>query len=173
MLKVKLKTAFLECSKWSRESTVWFSHIWEFSDTRIPSVSCPQYKVKVKVMSDSLRPHRPYSPWNSPGQNTGLGNLSLLWVIFPTQGSNPGLPLCRQILYQLSHKGSPRYKVALLIWMNQPGVLMPLLKGTYIRAVNENILKICGFCFLWSRSSFACSLSMAGGRITLPCEILK
>ena len=46
------------------------------------------------------------SPWNSPGQNTGVGNLSL--QIFPFQGSNPGLPHCRQILYQLSHQGSPR-----------------------------------------------------------------
>ena len=42
------------------------------------------------------------------GQNTGGGSLSLLQGIFPTQGSNPGLPHCRQILYQLSHKGSPR-----------------------------------------------------------------
>ena len=56
------------------------------------------------VVSDSLR----HSPWNSPGQNTGVGSLSLLQGIFPTQGSNPGLPHCRQILYQLSHKGSPR-----------------------------------------------------------------
>ena len=45
---------------------------------------------------------------NSPGQNTGVGNLSLLQGIFPTQGSNPGLPPCKWILYQLSHKGSPR-----------------------------------------------------------------
>ena len=43
---------------------------------------------------------------NSPGQNIGV-SLSLLQGIFPTQGSNPGLPHCRQILYQLSHKGSP------------------------------------------------------------------
>ena len=48
-----------------------------------------------------------YSPWNSPGQNTGVGSLCLLQGIFPTQGSNPGLPHCRRILYQLSHKGSP------------------------------------------------------------------
>ena len=60
------------------------------------------------VMSDSLQPHGLYSPWNSAGQNTGVGSLSLLWGIFPTQGSNPGLPHCRQILYQLSHQGSPR-----------------------------------------------------------------
>ena len=44
----------------------------------------------------------------SPGQNTGVGSLSLLQGIFPTQGSNPGLPHCRWILFQLSHKGSPR-----------------------------------------------------------------
>ena len=60
------------------------------------------------VVSDSLQLHGLYSPWNSPGQNTGVGNLSLLQEIFPTQGLNPGLPHCRQILYQLSHKGSPR-----------------------------------------------------------------
>ena len=58
-------------------------------------------------MSDSLWPHGLYSPWNSPGQNTGVGSLSLLQGIIPTQRSNPGLPNCRQILYHLSHKGSP------------------------------------------------------------------
>ena len=58
------------------------------------------------VVSDSLRPHGLYSPWNSPGQNTGVGSLSILQGIFPTQELNPGLPHCRQILYQLSHKGS-------------------------------------------------------------------
>ena len=60
------------------------------------------------VVSDSLWPHGLYKPWNSPGQNTGVGILSLLQKIFPTQGSSPGLPHCRRILYQLSHKGSPR-----------------------------------------------------------------
>ena len=57
-------------------------------------------------MSDSLQPHRLYSPWYSPGQNIGVGNLSLLQGIFLTQGLNPGLLHCRQILYQLSLKGS-------------------------------------------------------------------
>ena len=68
------------------------------------------------VMSDFVTPvhgilqYSPqlYSPWNAPGQNTGVGSLSLFQVIFPTQGSNTGLPQCGQILYQLSHKGSPR-----------------------------------------------------------------
>ena len=60
------------------------------------------------VMSHSLQPHGLYSPWNSSGQNTEVGSLSLLKGILPTQGSNPGLLHCRQILYQLSHQGSPR-----------------------------------------------------------------
>ena len=63
------------------------------------------------VVSDSLRPHGLYSPWNSPGQNTGVGSLPLLQEIFPTQGSNPGVPHCRWILYQLSHKGSPSNEI--------------------------------------------------------------
>ena len=54
-------------------------------------------------MSDSL-----YSPWNSLGQNTAEGGLSLLHGLFSAQESNPGLPNCRRILHQLSHKGSPR-----------------------------------------------------------------
>ena len=60
------------------------------------------------VASDSLGPHGLYSPWNSPGQNTGVGSLSLLQGNFPTHALNPGLLNCRQILSQLSHKGSPR-----------------------------------------------------------------
>jgi len=47
--------------------------------------------------------------WNSPGQHIKEGSHSLLQGMFPTPGSNPGLPHCRQILYQLSHKGSPTY----------------------------------------------------------------
>ena len=68
-------------------------------------------KVKAKITQSchvSLRPHRLYSPWNSLGQNTGVGSRPLLQGFFPTQGSNPGLPRCRHILYQLSNQGSPR-----------------------------------------------------------------
>ena len=55
-----------------------------------------------------MQPSGLHSPWNSPGQNTGVSSLSLLQGIFPTHGSNSDLPHCRRILYQLSHKGSPR-----------------------------------------------------------------
>ena len=60
-----------------------------------------------QVVSDSLQPHGLYSPWNSPGQDTGVGSCSFPQGIFPTQGLNPGLLHCRQILYQLSHQESP------------------------------------------------------------------
>ena len=49
------------------------------------------------VVSDTLRSHGLYSPWNSPGQNTGMGSLSLLQGIFATQGSNPGLTHSLQV----------------------------------------------------------------------------
>ena len=62
----------------------------------------------LSVMSDSLQPHGLHSSWNYPGQNTVVGSLSLLQGIFATQGLNPGLLHCRQILYQLSHNRSPR-----------------------------------------------------------------
>ena len=68
------------------------------------------------VVYNSLRPHGLCSPRNSPGQNTGVGSLSLLQGIFPTQGSKSGLPYCRRILYQLSHKGRPR----ILEWVAYP-----------------------------------------------------
>ena len=67
-------------------------------------------------MSDSFQSHGLYSPWTSPGQNTGMGSHSLLQQISPTQESNPGLPLCTWILYPLSHQGSPR----ILEWVVYP-----------------------------------------------------
>ena len=73
------------------------------------------------VKSNSLQP-RDYNlsgfsiHGDYPGQGTGMGSRSLLQGIFPTQGLNPGLPHCKWILYQLSHKGSPR----ILEWVANP-----------------------------------------------------
>ena len=53
---------------------------------------------------------------DSPGKNTETGCHALFQGIFPTQGSNPGLPHCRQILYHLTHQGSPR----ILEWVANP-----------------------------------------------------
>ena len=73
--------------------------------------SCIMYVCS--VTSSSLRLYRPQPPrllcpWESPGKNTGVGCHAFLRGIFPTQGSNPGLPHCRWILYCLSHQRSPR-----------------------------------------------------------------
>ena len=87
---------------------------WFLSKT-LSSV-CMKWSENRSVISNSLRPHELYSPWNSPGQNTEMGSLSLLQGIFPTQGSNPGLPHCGRILYQLSHKGNSR----ILEWIVYP-----------------------------------------------------
>ena len=101
------------------------------------------------VVLDSLQPHRLYSPWNSPGQNTGMGCLSLLQGMFSTQGSNPGLLHCRQILYQLSHKGSPRIlewvaylfsRVSSWPW-NRTGVSW--IAGRYFKPAFSSKLLIC------------------------------
>ena len=102
-----------ECSFCS----VWCSCPWmlmgRIEDSE-PSVD-PESESR-SVVSNSWRPHGLYSPRNSLDQNTGVGSLFLLQGIFPTQGSNPGLQYCRQILYQLSHKGSPR----ILKWVAYP-----------------------------------------------------
>ena len=75
---------------------------------RASELSQVTQKVKVKVaqLCPTLCDPMDCSPWNSPGQNTGVGSLSLLQGIFPAQGLNPGLLHCRWILYWLSHKGS-------------------------------------------------------------------
>ena len=66
------------------------------------------------VVSNSLRPHGLYSPWNSPGQNTGVGSLSFLQGIFLTQELNQGLLHCRRSLYQLSYQKSPYIYICLI-----------------------------------------------------------
>ena len=76
---------------WNQKSALML--VWVISESR-------------SVVSNSLWLHGLNSPWNSPGQNTGVGSLSFLQGIFPTQGSNPSLLNCWQFLYQLSHKGS-------------------------------------------------------------------
>ena len=62
------------------------------------------------------------SPWDSPGKNTGVGCHSFLQGILPTQQSNPGLLYCKQILYLLSHQGSPDLSIDFSkSWNSQQG----------------------------------------------------
>ena len=77
------------------------------SDIFRASRSNCEVKVKFAQSCPTLQPHGLYRPWNSPGQNTGVGSLSFLRGIFPMKEWNPGLPHCKRILYHVSHKGSP------------------------------------------------------------------
>ena len=106
---------------------MWFTNSWclalservnvlhdFFWNSALQTLFLPLKVKATQLWSNSLRPQGLYSPWNSPGQHTGVDSLSLLRI--PTQGSNPGLPHCRQILYQLGHKGSSR----ILEWVAYP-----------------------------------------------------
>ena len=67
----------------------------------------------------SLQTHGLYSSWNSPDQNTGVGNLALFQGVFPTQESNQDLLHCRQMLYQLSYYGTSNPKTKIHISLNE------------------------------------------------------
>ena len=103
---------------------------------RRPFLRCPLaacfgvLKVKIPQPGLTLRPHGLYSPWNSPGQNTGVGSRSLLQGIFPTQESNPGLPRCRRATRRGPVVPSPRHT----IWSGTHAV-----SGAYLR-VNESVV---------------------------------
>ena len=90
-----------------------FSSLWLFTlKFAITNPLCCLAKLKHEgeshsVMSNSLRSHGVYSPWNPPDQNTRVGSLFLLQRVFQSQRWNPGLLHCKQVLYHLSHQGSP------------------------------------------------------------------
>ena len=82
--------------------------------SRLPATSQRTFDVKVKVKSLSrvrlfatpwTVAYKLLRPWDSPGKSTRVGCRFLLQEIFPTQGSNLGVPHCRQTLYHLSHQG--------------------------------------------------------------------
>ena len=97
--------------------------VGSYSASQIPQLKCESESRS--VMSDSLLLYGLYSPWNSLGQNTGVGSLSFLHGIFPTQGSNPGIPHSKPSIFwhsaffmiQLSHPYMTTGKtIALTIW---------------------------------------------------------
>ena len=99
------KNWILPFSTWMNQKDIMLS---EISQTEKDKYCMITQNEGCSAVSDSLWPYGLYSPWNFSGQNTGMGSLSLLQGIFPTQGSNPGLLHCRPILYQLSPKENPR-----------------------------------------------------------------
>ena len=110
------------------------------------SDSLQVWKWKSPSCVQLLQPHGLYCPWNSPGQNTGVGSLSLLQGIFPIQESNQGLLHCRQILYQLSYEGSPenalhgRRTVFMQWWDDMWGAAISRKFSTEISKLNKPLL---------------------------------
>ena len=110
--QLKISSNLLFCCHCCCLVTKLFLILWDPVDCSLPDssvygISQQEYWSGLPFLSprdlpDSLQPHGLYSPWNPPDQTTGVGSLSLLQRIFQTQGSNPVLPHCRQILYQLS-----------------------------------------------------------------------
>ena len=97
----------------------------------LPVLSCSA--MSDSLWSQGLLPISLLCPWNSPDKNTGMGCQSFIQGIFPTQGSNPGLWHCRQILYRLSHKQSLLFCLSYLIvavvitWIDKTSVILPCL----------------------------------------------
>ena len=89
------------CLENPRDGGAWWAAVYGVIQSRTwlkrLSSSSSNLSENLSVMSNSLLYQGLYNPWNSPGQNIGVGSLSLLQGIFPTQGLNPGLPHCRQI----------------------------------------------------------------------------
>ena len=83
-------------------------------------------------MDCSLPGSLQYTPWSSPGKNTGVGCHFFLQGIFPTKRLDLGLLHCRQILYHLNHQGSPK------------------IRENYQRTTSENILIIQKFSVLFN-----------------------
>ena len=75
--------------------------MWCYSVLCLVAQSCPTLCDPMACRSPGCSVHG-----DSPGKNIGVGCHALLQVMFPTQGSNPGLLPCRWILYHLSHQGS-------------------------------------------------------------------
>ena len=135
------------------------------SSWRVSCCCCLRAGSRLTLRPRGLQPTRLLCPWAFPGKNTGVGCHFLLQGIFPTQGSNPGLLHCRQILYQLSQQGSP--------WMSR----------VYIKTGRKpGGTEKCKFSMDWKRCFFLAS-SLRLGRFwnfprlmfylsSLPCAIL-
>ena len=138
------------------------------------------------VVSNSLRPHelqpaRLLCPWNFPGKNTRVSCYSLLPGIFPIQGWNPGLLYCRQILYHLSHQGSPIcwilyflvhkhiYPTALVSVINMPS-------GAHFNNNSRSVWKLplrCQFLVTLSKSPLVYEFNRGTYAYSLHCDVLN
>ena len=97
-------------------------------------------QLSCSVTSNSLPSHGLYSPWNSPGQNTRVGCLFLLQVIFPTQGSSHGLLHCWQIFFlptELTEKPIDIYISFYEARIPSWGFYFPDLISTFLTSISK------------------------------------
>ena len=114
---------------------------WErMSPTSVSVFSYGKWSESLSVVSDSLWPHGLYSPWNSPGQSTGLSSLSFLQGILTTQGLSPGLLHCRRILYQLSHKESPWHVLGFFFFWFMCNLIPVIFTIKYLTQCKKHVL---------------------------------
>ena len=98
---------------------------WPRDQTQVTYIAGRHFTIWAprEILSESVcvlvisKPTRLLCPWNSPGNNTGVGSYSLLQWIFLTQGLNPGLLHGRWVLYCLRHQGSPHIACLVTIWL--------------------------------------------------------
>ena len=142
-----------------------YEHIGQSDSSLTSSIGSLFSTESHSVMFNFLWPHGLYSPWNSPGQNTGVSSHSLIQGIFPTQVSNPGLPHCKWILYQLSHQASP----GTLEW-----VVYPFSSGSSWPGNLTRVSCIAGrFCTSWATREAHSPPSLAQIRRTTWCYYLE
>ena len=106
---IQYRRQWTKPSKKKSEKAKWLSEVaLQIAEERreVKSKGERERGMKVTLLCPTLQPHG--IPWNSPGQNTGVGSLALLQGIFPTQGSNPGLPHCRRIVLHAESQGKPK-----------------------------------------------------------------
>ena len=111
----------------------WTHHHYIFHDFLVTGLKWSEICSSV---FNTLLPHGPYSPWNSPGQNTGVGSLSLL-------KGNPGLLHCGQILYQLSYQGRSWDNILFISVFMTPGAEQVLRRFSAIisHSLNTSVWK--------------------------------
>ena len=137
------------------------AYVQGLHSSNLVSVNLEEKWKKCKSLScvDSLWPHGLYSPWNS-GQNTGVGTLALLQLIFPTQISW----LWADSLHQLSHKGRPR----ILEW-----VACSLSRGSSQPRNQTGVSCIAGtFFFNWTIREALILMSLFDSWTLLACWLL-
>ena len=122
--------------------------VWQVDSLPLHHLGSPPLNSAKSLQScPTLRPHRRQPtrlpcPWDSPGKNTGVGCHFLLQEIFPTQGSNRGLPHCRQMLYHLSHQGSSDFhKLDILVEYRH--LVASISTACRPRVAFVRIIKIC------------------------------